>query len=937
MSKPRIKKSRLALLVGASLLCVGASAADITAVRYYEDAVSRFNNRDLKGAEIQLRNALSRDPSQLAARLLMGRVQLGLGNAQQAEEDLLMADSLGADPSVTAVPLAKARNRLGKHKELVEKLVPTAYPLDIQADLWVELGLARLYTQDVEGARVAFQRALQVVPNHAGGMIGLARIPLRKGDFTEAARLADNAVTADPSNAEAWLIKASTLHALGKYEDAARAYAQARDLDPGNSAAGLGEATALLDADQVRKASALLADLRKSFPWMPEAAYLHARTLASLGNIEEARQELAAATEMLDSLDPADLSDNPALLRLVGTIAFDNDQLERAYRSFALYLEQRPDDVAASKNLARIAMRLGKPGEARRALTPIVNAGRADAEILALLGDANRQLNDYMVAETYYREAIANFKGGPALLGRLGAAQYQQGQRQDALQTLQFLLDDAQSNTPARVALYGAMLYFAEGKLDEAEKITNGVLGKDPENLTALNLRAALAIARSDYAGANDQLTALVRDNPTFMPARYNLAKLLVLQGQYREANAELARLLSENANDTRALLESARLAVKLNDYRTAIQHYEKIRQIDPQALIPAVELVNLYMHESRPGDAMGVASALNSALPNNPYVQQTLARVLIARNELADARIVLSKAATESGYDPRLLLSTAQLQKAAGGLEDAVVTLSKLLADEPASLAARKELADTRYLLGDLDAAQQELESVLKEAPDDVFALALLGDVLLAKNRAADAVQVFARASEVRDLPELAVSRFRARVLAGEGPAALSDLQAWDKAHPDNPIVTRALAEYLHQLGRINAALPYYERLVGLLPKDAVAHNNFANLLTEIDSERALKAAQRAFELDPTDPAILDTYGWALVQIGDLETGLSHLRDAVVRNGRSAVTRYHLGVALEEYGNRGEARRQLQQALQIANDAATWTGDARQRLSRLQ
>jgi Flp pilus assembly protein TadD len=65
------------------------------------------------------------------------------------------------------------------------------------------------------------------------------------------------------------------------------------------------------------------------------------------------------------------------------------------------------------------------------------------------------------------------------------------------------------------------------------------------------------------------------------------------------------------------------------------------------------------------------------------------------------------------------------------------------------------------------------------------------------------------------------------------------------------------------------------------------------------------------------------------------LEKGLAFLREAVARRGGSAVIRYHLGVALQEYGSRAEARRQLAQALAM-NDSALWGDDARRRLEDL-
>ena len=103
---------RQAALAAAFLIAGQAIAADPDAVRYFEDAVSRFNSGDSKGALIQLRNALKRDPTQLPARVLIGRIHLDMGNPLEAEEALTTAEKLGADPVLTALPLAQARNRL---------------------------------------------------------------------------------------------------------------------------------------------------------------------------------------------------------------------------------------------------------------------------------------------------------------------------------------------------------------------------------------------------------------------------------------------------------------------------------------------------------------------------------------------------------------------------------------------------------------------------------------------------------------------------------------------------------------------------------------------------------------------------------------------------------------------------------------------------------
>jgi Flp pilus assembly protein TadD len=144
------------------------------------------------------------------------------------------------------------------------------------------------------------------------------------------------------------------------------------------------------------------------------------------------------------------------------------------------------------------------------------------------------------------------------------------------------------------------------------------------------------------------------------------------------------------------------------------------------------------------------------------------------------------------------------------------------------------------------------------------------------------------------------------------------------------------ALADHYARLGETAQAVDLYRRLIELEPNNAVIHNNLAVALTPVDAEQALKSALRAYELLPTSAAVLDTVGWLMVQLGDLETGLARLREAVARNGRVPEIRYHLGVALEEYGNLRAARTELRRALA---DGAQFPGrdEAEKRLERIE
>ncbi len=932
----RPSKQKLFSLVLTAALSAGAAiAADPMALRFYEDAVTRFNQNDTKGAEIQLRNALSRDPGQLPARILMGEVQLQLGNAAIAEEELMTAEQLGADPNLIAFPLNQARNRLGKHQIVIDELVPNLYPLARQADLWVELGIARLSTNDQEGATIAFEQALRVQPMHQGATLALARIPLSEGDYGRAHDLAEAAIRNQPDDAQAWLTKASALHAQNKAAEAADAYARARDLDPDNSAAGLGEAAALLDVGETARAIAVLEDLRPRFKFMPEVPFLLAQQYREMGRDADADAAMQEVTDLIGPVEPENLVDNLPLLRLAAAIAVESDQLERAYKAISLYAEKSPNDIAALKLMARIVIRMDKPNEAKRALVPVVTAGKADAETLALLGDANAMLGDYIAAESYYRDAIQNYRGGPALMGRLGAMQFRQGLRERALETFRATTDETRGNVPTGVSLYAAMLNFAEGRLDEASRITNATLAREPGNLIALNLRAALFIARGNYDQAEVILVEILRMDQTFKPARYNLAKLFSLTERNDLARAEIARLLAENPTDTRALLASARLSRAVGDIEAAEDTYKTILEFDSAALVPATELVDLYMSTNRPAEAIAIASSMTRSLSGLALSHELLGRVLVARGDMEDAKIALKKAMNQADFDTRRLLSIARLQSLAGAHKDAEISIRRALIDNTGNVPARQQLARSLLLQGNLQSAHDEISSILQVEPKNVEALALLGDILMAENRFVDALKTYNAALDIAITPALMISRFRAMTLSGNGDKALDDLIARLDIFPANASLIRTVAERLHQVGRSAEARVYYENLISLRPEDAVAHNNLANLLNETDSENALKAARRAYELAPMNSAILDTYGWSLIQIGELDKGLALLREAVARDGLSGTLRYHLGIALEEYGSRNEARHQLAEALKL-NDQAAWSKDAKRRLDRL-
>jgi len=110
--------------------------------------------------------------------------------------------------------------------------------------------------------------------------------------------------------------------------------------------------------------------------------------------------------------------------------------------------------------------------------------------------------------------------------------------------------------------------------------------------------------------------------------------------------------------------------------------------------------------------------------------------------------------------------------------------------------------------------------------------------------------------------------------------------------------------------------AIKLYEAALPSLPDNVVILNNLAGLYQGKGDSRALEVAARAYALAPATPAVQDTYGWLLVDNGDLDKGLDLLRDAVRRLPDNAEVQYHYGAALAKKGNTAEAIEVLKKAL---------------------
>jgi Flp pilus assembly protein TadD len=191
-----------------------------------------------------------------------------------------------------------------------------------------------------------------------------------------------------------------------------------------------------------------------------------------------------------------------------------------------------------------------------------------------------------------------------------------------------------------------------------------------------------------------------------------------------------------------------------------------------------------------------------------------------------------------------------------------------------------------------------------------------------MATKRYGEAVKDYDAAARNGSDASLAAARYRAR-LAANAPRPQVPLEEWLARSPDDAAVRVLLGEHEQRLGNESAAIAAYEKVLETAPDNVVALNNLAGLYQQRGDARASVVAKRAYDAAPQSAAVQDTYGWILVESGDLAGGTNLIREAAKALPDSAEVQYHLGAALARSGQVEEARKLLDGVL-AATDVPT-------------
>lgn len=265
---------------------------------------------------------------------------------------------------------------------------------------------------------------------------------------------------------------------------------------------------------------------------------------------------------------------------------------------------------------------------------------------------------------------------------------------------------------------------LSDGQVEEAEQRVAIALDKDPASLEARLAEARIFAFRGDAADALLVIEALLQEKPEYAKAWSIKGRILQQQMKLEDARTAFDQAIAHSQLAYPDRVSRALLNIELQDYEAAGADAAELMQFVP-------------------------------AYPAGNYVQGLL---YVQNKQYRNAITVLLRASPAAGQYPLILYYLSMVYLFEGEEDLAAKSARAFVKLEPGSIPGRKLLAFLLLLQKQSGDAQEVLQPVLDNNPDDVEALQIMANALLLDGKDSLAFFKFARVAHLQ--PDAPVGR---------------------------------------------------------------------------------------------------------------------------------------------------------------------------------
>ena len=529
-------------------------------------------------------------------------------------------------------------------------------------------------------------------------------------------------------------------------------------------------------------------------------------------------------------------------------------------------------------------------------------------------------------------------------------------------------LDPASAEIHAELAA----LYLRQNRAKEAMAAGEQAIKIDPDNVSANRVlgtiyasivQASRPGAPVDRDSAERAIRYLEKSKTDDAPGvQLLLGRMYLRTGAWDNAIAIFSKLVEDQPGFTEAV------SSLVQAYRSAGRPQEAIKLLEDNAegsTQLSIMLGELYEGERRWAEAADAYGRASRRRPRDLELKVRWATALLSQgnsNAVAQARTVLRDVTTENPTHVRALYLLVQTERELADAADAEATALKIVAADPrgvwgpyavaqvatdkkdyrkvidtlepvvAGWSARtdggqglnparlyEQLGEAYLALKQYDKAIEELQHAREISPGDIRLARLHAQALREHGQLDRGVGLLEELLSRNDRqPAAYVALAQLYVAAGKIPQALSVLDRATAKLPGDSSVAFELGAALERGKHYEDAERMFRRVVADDPNHAQALNYLGYLLADRGErlQESVGFIKRALEIDPDNPAYLDSLGWAYFKLNQLALAEPQLRKAATNLATNSVIQDHFGDTLFKLGRYDEAVEAWQRAL---------------------
>lgn len=895
---------RKAVLLGSAAFLLVA-CGEKTDHESLEDVRQRLVKGEYAAATIGAKAFLLRSPDSAAARLLLGEALLKQGDARAALIELDKARAGEVDVEALAPIHARALLMNGKAVEAIkayEGLVLKANPA--MADLRLALAYAYVTAGRPDDGLKALQEVMSLAPDHSGGLLMKAKVASARRQYDEALALAQKSMRSNRENGEAHRLRADILLSVrGDLDQALKELELAIADQRHEVAARMTLVGLLVDRGRAEDAKRQMEAFKKAHPKHVASVYTETYFALQMGQLEAAKN---LSDRML-----REFGENAYSLQLAGTVDLRRKDLNSAAAKIkkAIGLTDAP---GARLLLADVYLAMGDGPRALVALQPMLGAGSPLAGVLSRAGHAHLLMGEPAKAEAAYQEAARLKPDDNEIATVLALRALAAGHAERGFSELNAIAD-RDKGTAADLALVS--VHLRRRQFDETLAAIDRLRKKQPLSAMPVHLRGEVLKQKGDRAAAKAAYEAALQLDPGYFASISALALLDIEVRDLESARTRLEAAIKHSPREPGAhLLQLQVLALQKASKATRDRAMAYALQTNPTDAAIRLAHIESFVAENDVPGAVQAAQSAAAALPDSPSVVDALGLAYLRTRDFRLAASTFERLATLLPNSPLPQLRLAELHERQGDSAAQRKALARAFELDPAGaevhrrllslVGARKSEAD--FVVG-LARAAQKRGSALTAAS------VLEGDVEVIRKRYDAALPPF-RAALKRAESDAAIAGrvYHALLAQGKGAEANAFAEARLQARPQDHAFVELLGQAAFHRSDGVAAERWFRRLAKMQPNSGLAHNNLAMVLAARGQAEAVPAAERALQLLPDHPGVLDTYARALASQQRMPEAIEALKKAVSVSGGNPAFRLGLAELYVKARNKGGASAEL-------------------------